>query len=214
MGVLIIGAGMVGTLRSVVQNIIPTTTGGETSFPVLTLVLPNGNPVHTTDLIVNNPASVTFNYPLQNEPNLLLRLGDSSNADTKISPSTVSIPATGGSFQSPAGVGPYGSVVSASAICQHLGCIPPELKFNPPSASEFPGKVHCSCHGSNYDPYNGFSVVNGPTKSPLPSLTLTYDSTQDTYSATMMVGPTIYGHTSDLSGGSSITSSGTVVSTT
>ncbi len=214
MGVLIIGAGMVGTLRSVVQNIIPTTTGGETSFPVLTLVLPNGNPVHTTDLIVNNPASVTFNYPLQNEPNLLLRLGDSSNADTKISTSTVSIPATGGSFQSPAGVGPYGSVVSASAICQHLGCIPPELKFNPPSASEFPGKVHCSCHGSNYDPYNGFSVVNGPTKSPLPSLTLTYDSTQDTYSATMMVGPTIYGHTSDLSGGSSITSSGTVVSTT
>lgn len=214
MGVLIIGAGMVGTLRSVVQNIIPTSTGGETSFPVLTLVLPNGNPVHTSDLIVNNPASVTFDYPLQNEPNFLLRLGDSNNVDTKISPSTVSIPATGGSFQSPSGVGPYGSVVSASAICQHLGCIPPELKFNPPSSSEFPGKVHCSCHGSNYDPYNGFSVVNGPTKSPLPSLTLTYDSTQDTYSATMMVGPTIYGHTSDLSGGSSISSNGTVVSTT
>lgn len=214
MGVLIIGAGMVGTLRSVVQNIIPTSTSSETSFPVLTLVLPNGNPVHTSDLIVNNPASVTFDYPLQNEPNLLLRLGDSNNADTKISPSTVSIPATGGSFQSPAGVGPYGSVVSASAICQHLGCIPPEVKFNPPSASEFPGKVHCSCHGSNYDPYNGFSVVNGPTKSPLPSLTLTYDSTQDTYSATMMVGPTIYGHASDLSGGSSISSNGTVVSTT
>ncbi len=214
MGVLVIGAGMIGTLRSVVQYVIPTVSGGETSFPVLTLVLPSGSSVHTSDLTVNDPAVVTFNYPLQNEPNFLLRLGDSSNNDVKISPVAVHIPATGGSFQSPGGVGPYGSVVSASGICQHLGCVPPELRFYPPTSSTFPGKIHCSCHGSSYDPYTGFSVTAGPTKAPLPSITLSYDSSTDTYAATMMVGPTIYGHSSDLTGGNSITTSGTVVTTT
>ena len=144
MGVLVIGAGMIGTLRSVVQYVVPTVSGGETSFPVLTLVLPSGSSVHTSDLTVNDPAVVTFNYPLQNEPNFLLRLGDSSNNDVKISPVTVPIPATGGSFQSPGGVGPYGSVVSASAICQHLGCVPPELRFYSPTSSTFSGKIHCS----------------------------------------------------------------------
>lgn len=214
MGTLIIGVGMAGTLRSVVQYVIPPATGGGSTFPVLTLVNENGNPIHTTDLVVNNPSVVTFSYPLQNEPNFLLRLGDSNNVDVRISSVEVPVPSTGTSYQSPAGVGPYGSVVSASAICQHLGCVPPEIKFYPPSSSTNPGKIHCSCHGSSYDPYSGFSVASGPTKSPLPGLTLSYDSTQDTYSATMMVGPTVYGHSSDLSGGSSITTKGTVVGTT
>ena len=214
MGTLIIGVGMVGTLRSVVQYIIPPSTQAVSSFPVLTLVLANGNPIHTPDLVVNNSATVTFDYPLQGEPNFLLRLGDSSNTDVKISPSKVSIPSTGGSYQSPGGVGPYGSVVAASATCEHLGCVPPEIKFFPPSSSTTPGKIHCSCHGSTYDPYSGFSVVTGPTRIPLPSLVLSYDSTQDTYAATMLVGPTLYGHTSDLSGGNAITTNGTVVSTT
>ena len=213
MGILIVGAGLGGTLRSVIQYAIPQTTAVESSFPTLLLVLPNGNPVHTTDLVVNNPSIVTFDYPLQNEPNFLLRLGDSSNQDVKVESSEVTIPATGGKYQSPAGVGPYGSVVSSSAICQHLGCIPPELKFHPPSSSSFPGKVHCDCHGSTYDPYSGFSVVPGPTKSPLPSTVLTYDSSTDTYSASQLVGPTIYGHISDLSGGNALTTKGAVVNT-
>lgn len=213
MGVLIIGAGIGGTLRSVVQNVIPPSSNAESSFPTLLLILPNGNPVHTSDLNVNNLSVVTFDYPLQNEPNFLLRLGSSSNKDVKIDSTTVDIPATGGKYQSPAGVGPYGSVVSSSAICQHLGCVPPEIRFHPPSSSTFPGKVHCDCHGSTYDPYKGFSIVTGPTKSPLPSLVLTYDSSKDSYSATNMVGATIYGHTSDLSGGSKVSSSGATVNT-
>ncbi|MEM0346519.1 MAG: Rieske 2Fe-2S domain-containing protein, partial [Thermoplasmatales archaeon] len=116
-------------------------------------------------------------------------------------------------YKSPPGVGPYGSVVASSAICQHLGCIPPEIRYHPPSSSTFPGKIHCDCHGSTYDPYAGFSVVTGPTTHPLPSLVLSYDSSKDTYSATMMVGPTIYGHTSDLSGGQAITTTTTSITT-
>jgi len=212
-GVMIVGAGLVGTLRSVVQYAIPPVSNAESSFPTLLLLLPNGNPVHTSDLVVNNPSVVTFDYPLQNEPNFLLRLGDAANNDVKIESTTVDVPATGGKYHSPAGVGPYGSVVSSSAICQHLGCIPPELRFHPPSSTNFPGQIHCDCHGSTYDPYKGFSVVTGPTKSPLPGLVLSYSSKDDTYSATMLVGSTIYGHTTDLSGGNPVSSSGTTVTT-
>ncbi|MEM0130001.1 MAG: Rieske 2Fe-2S domain-containing protein [Thermoplasmatales archaeon] len=213
MGILIIGAGIAGTLRSVVQNVLPAPVQSETSFPTLLLTLPNGNPVHTTDLVVNNPQIVEFYYPLKNEPNFLLRLGDSSGKDVKIDSTLVRIPATGQTYKSPAGVGPYGSVVASSAICQHLGCIPPEIRYHPPSSGTFPGKIHCDCHGSTYDPYAGFSVVTGPTTHPLPSLVLSYDSSKDMYSATMMVGPTVYGHTSDLSGGQAITTTTTSVST-
>jgi Rieske Fe-S protein len=213
MGVLIIGAGLGGTLRSIVQYAIPQTSAAESSFPTLLLVLPNGNPVHTSDLVVNNPSIVTFNYPLQNEPNFLLRLGDSANRDVKVDSYTVDIPASGEKYQAPAGVGPYGSVVSSSAICQHLGCIPPELRFHPPSSSAFAGQIHCDCHGSTYDPYKGFSIVTGPTKSPLPSIVLSYDSSSDTYTASQLVGATIYGHISDLSGGNALTTKGAVVNT-
>ncbi|MGC8645780.1 MAG: Rieske 2Fe-2S domain-containing protein [Thermoplasmata archaeon] len=213
MGVLIIGAGIAGTLRSVVQNVLPTSIQTESSFPTLLLTLPSGNPVHTSDLVVNNPQIVKFNYPLTNEPNFLLRLGDSSGRDVKIESTTVKIPATGQTYKSPPGVGPYGSVVSSSAICQHLGCIPPEIRYHPPSSSSFPGKIHCDCHGSTYDPFSGFSVVTGPATHPLPSLVLSYDASKDTYSVSMMVGPTIYGHTSDLSGGQAITTSYTTVTT-
>jgi Rieske Fe-S protein len=215
LGVMIIGAGVAGTLRSVVQNIIPPIEGGASSFPILTLYLPNGNPVSTDDLIVNNPQTVTFNFPLENEPNFLLRLGDSNNKDVEINPTEVRIPANNTKYKVPGGVGPYKSVVAASAICQHLGCIPPEIHFNPPSSSSFPGKIHCDCHGSTYDPYSGFGVVTGPTQAPLPSVVLSYDEKSDSYSATLLVGPTIYGHSSDLTGGSNITPSGkTTVTTT
>lgn len=201
LGVLGIAAVSVGVLRSAVQNIIPPISGATGGFPTLQLVSASGTPIKTTDLTVNNPQIVLFNYPLMGDPNFLLRLGNSSNADEKILSSKVTIPATGSTFDSPAGVGPYGSIVAASAICQHLGCKPPELRYHPPSDSSFPGKVHCDCHGSTYDPFKGFSVVTSPTIKPLPSVILSYDSSSDTYNVTNMVGPTIFGQPTDLTGG-------------
>lgn len=206
LGVAAIAAGGIAALRGTIQNIIPPVTSAFTGFPTLLLYNQSGTPVTTKDLEVNNPKIVIFYYPLQNEPNFLLRLGDSNNNDVEVKPTTVTIPATGKTFTSSGGVGPYKSVVASSAICQHLGCIPPIIHFYPPSSSSYPGKIHCNCHGSTYDPYQGFAVVTGPTTHPLPNTVLSYDNAKDQYSVTSLVGPTIYGHTSDLSGGNPLSS--------
>jgi len=42
---------------------------------------------------------------------------------------------------------------------------------------------------------------------------LVYDATNDTYSASLMIGPIIYGRTSDLSGGNPISGNSTEVTT-
>lgn len=214
MTVAAFAAASAGALRSTLQNIIPK-SAGITGFPDLLLVDGStSQPITTDSLKVNDSAVVTFEYPLQGEPNFLLRLGDASGNDLKVSPAKVSVPASGGTFQSPGGVGPYSSVVASSAICQHLGCVPPIIHFykpgtsipNGPSGSQNPGYIHCNCHGSTYDPAKGFGIVNGPTQNPLPNIVLKYDKTSDHYYATSMVGPTIYGHSNDLKGGSPLTS--------
>ncbi len=204
MGVVAVGAGVALTLRGVVQGIIPASVG-VSNYPVLTLVDQSGNPIHTDSLNVNDYTIVLFNYPLQDEPNFLLRLGDSSNKDKAIPSISVTNPG-GGTFKSQPGQGPYKSVVASSAICQHLGCEPPNLRFYPPSSTNFPGLVHCDCHGSDYDPFQGFGVITGPTKFALPNVVVAWDSTNDTYSVSNLVGPTIEGHTDNLTGGTPLSS--------
>lgn len=215
MSAVAVAAAVGGVGRGLIQNIIPNSVG-ITGFPSLTLVDSGGNPVKTSALKVNDPSVVLFEYPLQGEPNFLLRMGDSGNNDVEVKSVSVPVPATGKSFQSPGGVGPYKSVVASSAICQHLGCVPPMIHFYQPgstipgtsfSGSSNKGFVHCNCHGSTYDPSSGFSIVTGPTQKPLPNIVLSYDSTSDTYKAVSMVGPTIYGQTDDLKGSTPLSSS-------
>lgn len=215
MTVAAFAAASAGALRSTVQNLIPK-SAGITGYPNLVLINgKTGQPLATTDLAVNDTTVVTFDYPLQGEPNFLLRLGDSNGNDVKVNSVKVSVPASGQTFDSPKGVGPYGSVVASSAICEHLGCVPPIIHFykpgtsipNGPSGSQNPGLIHCNCHGSTYDPFHGFGIITGPTQKPLPNVKLNYDSTSDSYYAVLMEGPTIYGHPSDLSQGSPLPSS-------
>ncbi len=207
LGVVGIAAASIGILRGAVQNIIPTVSGATGGFPTLQLVSTSGSPIKTTDLKVNDAEIVLFNYPLTSDPNFLLRLGDSSNTDVEIKPVKVTIPENGNTFTSQGGVGPYKSVVASSAICEHLGCKPPDIHFYPLSDTSFPGKIHCSCHGSTYDPFTGFSVVNPPTHKPLPNTVLSWDQSTDTYYAVGMAGqPTIFGQTTDLSGGTPFSS--------
>lgn len=214
MTVAAFAAASAGTLRTVVQNIIPK-SAGITGFPELLLVdSASGKPINTPDITVNDSAVVSFEYPLQGEPNFLLRLGDTSGKDVQVNSVKVNIPSSGTTFQSPAGVGPYGSVVASSAICQHLGCVPPIIHFykpgtsipNGPSGSQNSGLIHCNCHGSTYDPAKGFGIITGPTQKPLPNVALKYDKNSDQYYAVSMVGPNIYGHSSDLSGGNPLSS--------
>jgi len=175
---------------------------GLNSFPTLTLVDSNGNPIKASTIPVNSPTITLFNYPLLNEPNFLLNLGK----------------------QVPGGVGPNNSIVAYSAICQHLGCVPPSIKFYPPGSPPIGGLtsyIKCNCHGSVYDPANNGKVVMAPAAYSLPMCILSYDPTTDTLQATKMSGPVIFGHgtlgsnniNDDLTGGSPPTNNNTIVST-
>ena len=121
--------------------------------------------------------TVTFNYPLDNTPNLLAKLGQKAVG----------------------GVGPDGDIVAFSQVCQHLGCIwgyvPPGGSPKCDNSYKAAGPVgYCCCHGSVYDLTSGADVVTGPSPRPQPQVTLEYDgSTGDIY-ATGMGPPTIFGH--------------------
>jgi len=212
---VIAGAGL--SLGVVVRALAPPPLG-ISSFPTLQIVDSSGNPVKASSLSVNNPSALQFNYPLQNTPNFLLNIGDSSGNPIQIPSVEVTIPATGQTYMSYPGVGKNGSIVAYSAICQHLGCIFPELRFYPAGVESitlvgktYTGVIHCLCHGSTYDPSKGAAVLTGPTTHPLPMLKLIWDSTTDELYVSNMVGPTIYGRPSDLTGESPISGNTTVL---
>jgi len=201
MVVISAGAAVAGVLKGVVQNIIPPSTG-LTSFPELTLYY-NGRPLQYSDI----PPSKTgggiylFDYPLSSDPNFLLNISNDNKTPVQVEPMSVFIPATGGTYESPAGVGPDNSVVAFSAICQHLGCVPPIIHYYPAGSPAFPTYIHCDCHGSTYDPSKGAKVITGPTTHPLPATILKYEAASGNFSVVSMTGPTIYGKISDLTGG-------------
>jgi arsenite oxidase small subunit len=120
---------------------------------------------------------VHFNYPLTNEPNILVKLG----------------------VKAKNGIGPDGDIVAFSDICQHLGCfygfVPPD--GSPPCNSSYkaPESIgYCCCHGSRYDFVDGAKVIGGPAPRPVPQVTLELDQgTGDIY-AVSMGPPTIFGH--------------------
>jgi arsenite oxidase small subunit len=133
---------------------------------------------------------IFFNYPLDNEPNLLVKLG----------------------ARAVDGVGPDGDIVAFSQVCQHLGClysyVPPGGAPSCKSSYAAPGpEGYCCCHGTVYDFANGAKVLSGPSPRPQPQVTLEVDSSGDIY-ATGMGPPSIFGHNTgsndvndDLSGG-------------
>jgi len=140
--------------------------------------------------------ALTFDYPLADEPNLLINLAPPSGE-------------TGGAAQVPGGVGPGGSIVAFSAICQHLGCAVPSIAFYPPGTC--PNRVgglafyiHCSCHGSTYDATHGAANLTGPALRPLPQVTLQWNHKDDSLWAVGVVGPPVTGHSSTLQGGNGV----------
>lgn len=48
--------------------------------------------------------------------------------------------------------------VAFSAVCTHLGCT---VQYEPAQS-----RIHCACHGGNYDPHTGVNV-SGPPPKPL-----------------------------------------------
>lgn len=183
--VLVVG-GIAAVTKSLWNPLAQNTGQTRPTFPVVKVA-------NLTDL--NGNAPVSFNYPLDDEPNLLVKIG---------------VPAQGG-------VGPEGDIVAFSQICQHLGCV--SLGFVPEGgapacnpAYKAGGPVgYCCCHGSVFDFQNSAKVVGGPSPRPQPQVTLRYDSgTGDIY-AIGMNPPAIFGHdtgsndvSADLQGGTPV----------
>jgi arsenite oxidase small subunit len=141
--------------------------------------------------------STTFNYPLEETPNILMKLG----------------------VKAESGVGPDGDIVAFSQICQHLGCI---YGYLTPGASpscdasyQAPGPVgYCCCHGTQFDLANGAKVIGGPSPRPQPQVVLEFESPTGDIYATGMMPPTIFGHNTgsndvlyDLQGGTLVSES-------
>ena len=221
------------SLPPVIDQIIPPEMELK-AFPRLLLVDENGNPIKASQIPVNTQYVLRFYYPLSNEPNMLLNLGNENGEPVEVPPTTVVVPQTGATYTFPGGVGPSKSIVAFSGICQHLGCEMPLISFYPnistcqpavTSAGNIKGVIHCLCHGSTYDPYRGGAVVTGPTVRPLPAVVLEWDPSTDELYAVKMIGPVIYGHpgfdtptlqtvnspTGDLQGGSPAGTTSTAV---
>jgi len=169
--------------------------GGAASYPKVQLRFDDGTPVLASQYPYgpSNVDLLLFNYPLDNEPNMLLNLAAAV----------------------PHGVGPNGTLVAFSAVCQHQGSQAPYISYYPPgSCGTFNGGnafIHCTVHGSTYDPavpaaVGGAALITGPASLPLPQLLLEWDSATDFVYAVGAVGPPVFGHPSTLTGGTPVTS--------
>lgn len=194
-GLAAVAAG--GTVGAALQYIQPPMQG-LASFPRVQLLYADGTPVTTGNIDAHiDPNQITlysFDYPLSGEGNMLLNLDPSFGTP-------------------PNPVGPKKNIVAYSAICQHLGCIPPFLSYYPAAEAKqcnFNNGapfLHCICHGSSYDPYTadsstggGASILTGPTVLPLPQCLLETDTAGNIF-ATSVIGPPVKGHFTTLLGG-------------
>jgi arsenite oxidase small subunit len=178
------GIGSVGRAISAPAEALPSgttstqtaTTASSTGTTSITGI--DGFPVSfvttLSSLLANQP--VYFNYPLDDEPSVLVKLGAAVED----------------------GVGPDSDVIAFSQVCQHLGCI---YAFLAPGASpqcnssyKAAGPLgYCCCHGSIYDFTMDAKVIGGPAPRPVPRVVLDVDSAGNIY-AVGMSGANIYGH--------------------
>jgi Rieske Fe-S protein len=173
---------------------------GLSSYPAVQLLDLDGSVLTATKVMeeynVTTSDALIFNYPLTDEPNLLINLAPPSSGG-------------GGATNVKGGVGPSGSIVAFSGICQHLGCGAPNIAFYPAgTCSEtfgtLPFYIHCSCHGSTYDATNGAANLTGPATRPLPQVTLQWKSSDDSLWAVGVTGPVVLGHENTLVGGEGV----------
>ena len=175
--------GIASVMKAVIFPSIPT--NGVSSFPRVKVASASS---------LSTGVPIEFSYPLDNEPNYIIKLGTKAEG----------------------GVGPDGDIVAYSDICQHLGCnwgyVAPgkSPKVNPSYVAPSP-VGYCPCHGSIFDLTQSAKVVGGPSPRPLPQVQLDVDSSGDIY-AVGMGPPSVFGHNTgsnnvadDLQGGTFVT---------
>jgi arsenite oxidase small subunit len=176
-----------GESTSASSSTTSTSSTATTSSPFPVIVVAN-----ISDLTGGKPLS--FNYPLEETPNLLVKLG----------------------VKAEGGVGPDGDIVAFSQFCQHLGCV---YGYVPPGSSPACDNTfkpstpmgYCCCHGTVFDLANGGKVTDGPSPRPVPQVILSFDDSSGDISAVGMGPPTIFGHSTgsndvlnDLQGGTPV----------
>ncbi len=157
-----------GSASTTQSSVTETTSTSSSPFPQIRV----GN---ISDLASGEP--ISFNYPLEETPNLLFKLG----------------------VKAQGGVGPDGDIVAFSQVCQHLGCLygyvpagkSPECD-NTYKATSPVG--YCCCHASVFDLSNLGKVLDGPSPRPVPQVTLKFDSSSGDIFAIGMGPPAIFGH--------------------
>jgi arsenite oxidase small subunit len=177
----LLAVGGIAAVSRSISSPAATTFGQQKTFPKVKVA-------NLSDLVVNVP--VFFNYPLDDEPNMLVKLGSKASG----------------------GAGPDGDIVAFSLLCQHLGCV---YSFIAPGSSPACKKSFsssgpvgfCCCHGSVYDLLSDAKVMAGPSQRPQPHVILDVDSSGDIF-AISMGAPSVFGHstgsddvTNDLQGG-------------
>jgi len=174
----------VGGIAAVLKSITnPGPSAAGTAVSSGSRQFPRVKVAQLNDLTIGQP--IAFNYPLDNEPNILVKLGTKAEG----------------------GVGPNEDIVAFSSICQHLGCIygfqaPGSSPACNPSYKADRPVGYCCCHGSVYDFVNNANVISGPSPRPQPQVLLEVDTSGDIF-ATGMGPPTIFGHdtgSNDVSG--------------
>jgi arsenite oxidase small subunit len=177
--VVLVLAGVAAVAKSLISPGVVTQTTESTSqvgtSTTTSSPFPKVKVANLSDL--QTKAWISFNYPLEETPNILAKLGQKVQG----------------------GVGPNGDIVAFSQICQHLGCI---IGYVPAGGSPScdasytaSGPVgYCCCHGTAYDLTNGAKVIGGPAPRPVPQVTLEFDSSTGDIFATGMSPPTIFGH--------------------
>jgi len=197
----LVGAGAGGIVGGALQYIQPPAIG-LSSYPRVQLLDVDGSALTVAkveaEYSVGTVDLYLFNYPLRNEPNFLLNLYPANgNPPSATNPGAANVPG---------GIGTNGSIVAYSGICQHLGCPAPAIAFYPPgTCPNTPGGktfyLHCSCHGSTYDPANAASNLTGPAVLPLPQVVLETDASGNIFATGMTPSsPPVNGHISTLQG--------------
>ena len=168
----VFAVGGIGTVLKSISNPAPPGSSSLT-FPRIK--------VADASIAVNSP--VYFYYPLDSEPNFLVKTGQKAIG----------------------GVGPNQDIVAFSQICQHLGCT--SISYHAAGGPSGGPNAYCSCHGSIFDLLQSAKVIDGPSPRPLPQVQLEVDSSGNIF-AKGMGPPAIFSHntgsndvSSDLQGG-------------